>query len=764
MCIMASGNGKLAGAIFGAALITVIFAWWMSLAPWPLPANAPATEFSAYRAIEHIKQTALEPHPGGSQANEEVYKYIIGQLQAMGAEYDVQRPVLRRGGGRAIESVGAILARVPGTASTGALAVDAHFDSTPYGPGAADDLSGIAAMLEAIRALKAGPPLKNDTLFCFADKEEMGGPGGPGVFTMHPWFKDVRAVLGLETRGTSGPALMFETGPGNGFLVRQMAQSDSRPRATSIMFDFYDRMPFGSDFNHYKALGMPGLNVAYIDDFCNYHTKLDTPENVDLGSLQHHGQYTLGMARQLGQVPLENCSAPDATYFNVIGSYMVVYPRTWGWPLAAAAMALALAVIVYGFTQGRLSIGGMLAGIGVYLGSFVVAFALTAPLSYVIYDILREHALYRNNSFTMATLLIGIGIFVLFARLVRNRVRPQNLMAGTLIVWCAATVVLQVMLPGGAYATTWPLFFLAPGLLVLLLSRNADRPSDTALTIAAASALPAILILVPSFAMFSYAITALAAPGLISLILLVVALFLPQLVLIPGRQQVVTGAGIVLAGVITFAGAFATNTPSPDRPRQNCLAYGVNFDTGQAWWLSGDERLDSWMRNFFSDETPRVAIGDIIGHDEPFTYLRAAAPMPPFAKTVINVLEDRIEDGRRKLKLFVDSPRDAQEIRLHVTSNIEVFASKAHGIDLGAEKKGWHLNLETVPFDGSEIELEVEPRIPLTIEAREISFALPKIEGVPPRPDHMMCTPNRVLDRRRDLRSNHTYSVCTYTF
>jgi len=592
----------------------------------------------------------------------------------------------------------------------------------------------------------------------------MGGTGGPGVFELHAWFKDVRAVLGLETRGTSGSALMFETGPKNGFLIRQMAKSDSRPRATSIMFDFYDRMPFGSDFNHYKGLGMPGLNVAYIDDFCHYHTKLDKPENVSLASLQHHGQYTLGMARQLGGVSMENPTAPDATYFNVVGSYMVVYPRSWGWTLAGIALALVAAVLVYGFAQGRLSILGMLAGIGVYLGAFVVAFVMTAPLSYVVYDILREHALYRNNSFTMATILIGIGLFVLFARLVRNRVRPQNLFAGTLVVWCVVTVVLQVVLPGGAYATTWPLYFLAGGLLALLLARNPDSPSGGALAIAAASALPAIFILVPAFVMFSYALTALAAPGLLGLVLLLVALFLPQLSLVPGRQQVVTGAGIVLAGFLTFGGAFLSNTPSPERPRQNVLSYGVNFDTGEAWWLSGDERIDSWLANFFNEQTPRVGIGDILGRDDSFTYWRAPAPMPPFGKTVLHVVEDRIENGRRYLKLFVDSPRDAQEIHLRVMSDVEVFASKVFGIELGGDKRNWHVHLDTVPFEGGELELEVEPGKPVTFEAREVSFALPEVAGFPPRPDDMMCTPNRVLDRRRDLRSNHTYSVCTYTF
>jgi len=753
----------LAAIVFGGALLAGVVAWWLSLAPAPLPMDAPDTDFSAYRAFEHIEQMAVETHPAGSHANERLYDYIAGQLEAMGVEMTVERPI-RKMGGRSVERNGAILARVPGTASTGALAVDAHFDSTPYGPGAADDLSGVAAMLETIRALVASPPLQNDVVFCFADKEETRGPGGPRVFTDHAWFDDVRAVLGLETRGTSGPALMFETGPENGFLIRQLAQSAARPRATSIMFDFYDRMPFGCDFTHYKRLGLPGYNVAYIDDFCYYHTKLDTPENVSLASLQHHGYYTLGLARQLGGIPLDDCKAPDATYFNTLGSHMVVYPRSWGWPLAVGVLLALGAVMAYGFARRRLSIGGVLAGAGTCVGAGALSCALTLPLSVAVYFHFREHALYRNNSFSLSILLIGLGIFVLLARLVRNRVRPQNLMAGVLLCWAALLVAAQVFLPGGAYAATWPLLFFALGLLALLLAHDPERPSDALLIAAALSAVPAIVLLAPAFVTFSYTLTALAVPFFLPLFLMLVAVLLPQMRLIPERRHALIGSGILAAGVLIFVTAFGTNTPSPDRPRQNCLSYAVNFDTGEAWWISGDEKPDEWTRNFFRDDTSRHSIAEFLGRDDGFTYLRAPAPQPPFAMTVLRKLDDRTENGRRRLKLFVDSPRDAQAIDLRLESDVEVYRAKVLGIDVEGAARDWSLSLHTIPFEGGEITIEVEPDKALRFHVREVSYRLPDIEGLPPRPAWMMTEPNRVLDRRRALRSNHTFSICTFEF
>lgn len=89
-------DGRVAALVFGTAFAAAVFAWWMSLAPRPLPADAPPGEFSAYRAIKHVEQMAVEPHPGGSHANEKVYAYITAQLQAMGAEMTVERPIIDR--------------------------------------------------------------------------------------------------------------------------------------------------------------------------------------------------------------------------------------------------------------------------------------------------------------------------------------------------------------------------------------------------------------------------------------------------------------------------------------------------------------------------------------------------------------------------------------------------------------------------------------------------------------------------------------------
>ncbi|WP_320178433.1 M20/M25/M40 family metallo-hydrolase [Roseovarius pacificus] len=749
----------MAAALLGLVLFVTVFAWWMSLPPNPVPKDAPPTAFSAERAFAHVAAMAKVPHPVGSKANDDVAAYIVAQLEAMGVEFTYEKPIIQRGQHNIVEQAGAILARIPGTASTGALAIDAHFDSTPYGPGAADDLSGCAAMLETIRALKAGPPLQNDIVFCFADKEEHGGEGGPGTFIRHPWFESVRAVLGLETRGSSGPALMFETGPDNGFLIRQMAKAGVYPRATSIMFDIYDRMPFGSDFSRYKRKGLPGLNVAYIDDFCYYHTMLDNPAHLDLASLQHHGAYTLGLSKQLGSVDLSNPRGPDASYFNTLGSHMIVYPRSWGWPITIATLCVFGAALLLGLVRRRVTVGGMLGGMLLYVAASVVALVITAGLAWLVFTLFQERALYRNNMFSLSIVLTGVGILVLLARPLRGRIRAASLFAGLLLLWAVALVIIQVVLPGGAYAATVPLFFMSFGLLALVFFDRA-----LGFVLATVSALPAVALLTPTLVVLSYTLTAMAMPMAGLLVLLLVAMFVPLFHLMPAPRHTRVGlAAVALAGAI-FLTAVLSNTPSPERPLLNCLSYAVNYDTGEAFYVSQEEHLDEWTRNFFDEDTPRASLDEFFGYEDGVTYLKAPAPPPPFDPLKIEVLSDETVDGRRKLRLHVESPMGAQEIYLRLEPGVTVYSAKALGIPMdNSGKHGWFLYLDTIPHDGGVIELEVEPGEPLVFKTREEAYQLPSLDGFPPRPGWMMTQTNRVLFRHRALLSNHTYAIGTKT-
>jgi acetylornithine deacetylase/succinyl-diaminopimelate desuccinylase-like protein len=137
----------------------------------------------------HLPTIAGEPHPtGSSPAQARVRDYLVHQLTALSLETQVQRtvgPAPALGPGRTVE-VDNVVARLRGSASTGAVLVLSHYDSVPGGPGAADNGSGVAALMESMRALAAGPQPRNDVIALFDDGEELFFVGSQAFVAEHP--------------------------------------------------------------------------------------------------------------------------------------------------------------------------------------------------------------------------------------------------------------------------------------------------------------------------------------------------------------------------------------------------------------------------------------------------------------------------------------------------------------------------------------------------------------------------------------------------
>ncbi len=194
------GNAFLVIAILIAVtLVTVV----QTLPPSPLPANAPSAEFSAERAVKHIRVIAGQPRPTGSSANAEARNYILAVLKDLGLETEIQRD-------RELVNV---VGRIVGTRSSDTVLLTAHLDSVAEGPGATDDGSGVAVLLETARALVSDAPLRNTVIFLFTDFEEGGTIGAEAFIADHPWARDVRLVIGFDAGGLSGPCVLSATRP-----------------------------------------------------------------------------------------------------------------------------------------------------------------------------------------------------------------------------------------------------------------------------------------------------------------------------------------------------------------------------------------------------------------------------------------------------------------------------------------------------------------------------------------------------------------------
>ena len=363
--------------------------------PAAKPGDAPEAEFSAVRALEVLGRLVgaagtksngtARPHPFGSAANARVRDQVVEEFLALDFECEVDRVALPSGWSTWAD-VENVVARLPGPASTGGQGSDgqgdkgvllvAHYDSVGAGPGAGDDLSGVACIIEALRAFRAkgGRALHGPLMVLISDGEEAGLFGADAFVRAHPWMNDVGVVINLEARGTSGGSILFETGANNRWLLELYRDLAPRPLATSYSVEIYRRMSNDTDFSPFREAGLPGLNFAFIGSHHDYHTPNDSLERLSADSLQHHGENLLPIVRALASMDLAEPPKGDLVYIDVLSRFMVAWPATWN--VALCAIAVFLFVVGVARQGARTSSGTLFAWFDTFRGALGAAFTL----------------------------------------------------------------------------------------------------------------------------------------------------------------------------------------------------------------------------------------------------------------------------------------------------------------------------------------------------------------------------------------------------
>ncbi len=463
---------------------------WRQGPPAVVSASAPPEEFSAGRAKAQLGVIASEPHPSGSSAAFAVRDFLLSELRGLGLE-----PQVLKDDELKVENVVAVR---PGAKPRGkAVMLAAHYDSVAGGPGAGDDAAGVAAILETLRALKHGPPPENDVIALFTDGEERGMEGARAFVKLKTWVDRVGLVLNFEGRGNRGPSYMFETSDRNGWLIREFAGAAPHPMANSLAYSVYQRMPNGTDLTEFKRVGLKGLNFAFVDGVEHYHQASDTPDNLDLRSLQHQGSYALALARHFGSMDLAPAdSEPDAIYFQPLVGSLVVYAGSWVRPLAVAAVLLFVGVVGLGLRRGRVTAWGLVGGVAMGLITLLAAL-LVAGGAWSLIAPWRQPVPgkgYRGSP-ELAWALGGLGLSAALAAVAwgLRKVSVENLTLGGLFWWLVLTLAATAGLPGGSYLFLWPMVC-GLGALAVSLAWPALRGPAAYL-----GAIPTLTMLPPTF-------------------------------------------------------------------------------------------------------------------------------------------------------------------------------------------------------------------------------------------------------------------------
>jgi hypothetical protein len=727
--------------------------------PSAVSSQAPATDFSSGRAMQHLKVITEHPHPVGTAEHTRVREYITGAVATLGLNPEVQEAsvavALRRNSLRG-GTVKNVLARLEGSdaAQHKALLLVGHYDSRMNSFGASDNGAAVAAMLETLRALKSGAALKNDVIFLFTDAEEFGMLGAEAFVGQHPWAKDVGLALNFEARGTRGPAVMFETSNGNSRLIEGLAEAAPHPVTNSLLYEIYRTMPNDTDLTVFKTAGLTGMNFAYINQPTSYHTSLDNYANTDERSLQHHGSYALSLARHFGN---QDLSAPpsnmrgNSIYFDLLGLRLAHYPAAWSLPLAALVTLLFAGVFIYGRRKGKLTWGGTTVAFGAFLLSLVVIPAIVAGLWWVFrafnsnYRAMPPGDVYNSQFLYLGFVAISAAVFAAVYALLRRKVRVENLTAGAAFAWLILLWATSLMLPGASYLFAWPLAF---SLLALAWTFAAESPTASLKSVGASAlgALPAIVLVVPVIYLLFIALTVRMAAVAVVVFVLLLGLLIPQLHLLTRRKSWLLPYVLVSVGAIFIGIGVAASGFNREQPKQNDVFYGMDADTGVAVWASTDPRPDAWSAQFFGRTPGRGTLEAYFpGLQRPFMKQDAPATNAPAPE--VKVLEDTSRDGVRTLRLKIVSPRQAPLVSVYADAQADVQRVAINGRQLAAapqtgaaRPEPWVLRYYGLPGEGIEVMLEVKSSAPLKLRVVDQSYGLPAVGGSPAaaRPEGMM--------------------------
>lgn len=705
-------------------------------APEAAAIDAPATQFSAARAMEHVRRIASAPRSLGSRGHDAARDYIAAQLASAGIEHEVQRTSVAVDDPHdtpIIAHVENVVGRLRGTRSGGAILLVAHYDSVPSGPGASDDAHAVGVLLETARALVARGRMKNDVILLFTDGEEMGLLGSRAFVEQHPWYRDVKVALNFEARGTHGPSVLFETGHGSGWAVEQFGRAGAEPLGNSLLPRLYEILPNKTDLTPIRKTGVMGLNFAFFDGFAGYHSQHDTVAELDPRSLQHQGEHALAAAAALGNDALAAAPRHDVIFFDVLGARFFAYPMSAVPLLTLLCAALFAAAFTAGLRRGRIGWRGTLRAAAACAVALVAVpfstelLARAVAMAHPDYRFVPAGEPHVATLYRVAFLAIGVALALFAYGAIAPRARRAELTLGAALVWLASLGVTTFVLPEATYLLTWPLLLLlAPP--AVMWWRRADAGTAWQFAAAVPALAAAAFLLVPwiDWSFIILTIRGAALPLLFAMLLFGLAASML------GRMRKAATATL-FAGIVAFAAALSNPAGTGADPVMTSLEYGVNGDDGRSWWIAQSEPTDAWRSAIFNAKVQTDGMTDFIPYND-WKVWRTAAPLVRFAPPAVEERGDVTANGVRTVTLRVLPSRDVAALRVFLVEPVALVSASIDGRPIAAKSlpnARWGASYLAPPRGGFELRLATTSSAPLHIRAVAESYGLKGLSFTP---------------------------------
>ena len=671
------------------AILGIIYATMMP--QWVSKNEDALAEFSTERAFNQVKIIAQKPHYVGSTNHELVANYLKLELNRIGLETSIQEGFTLNDKGLLVKSKN-ILARIKGTNNSKALLLLSHYDSAPhsFSKGASDDASGVATILEGIRAfLYSKNPQKNDIIILFSDAEELGLNGAALFVNQHPWAKDVGLVLNFEARGSSGPSYMLmETNKGNQALVKEFANAKAKyPVSNSLMYSIYKMLPNDTDLTVFREQGnIQGFNFAFIDGHYNYHTQQDDIQHLNKTTLSHQGTYLMPLLKYFSNIDLNSTqTTEDNVYFSVPFGF-INYPFAWVFPMSLIALGLLILFIFIGKAKRVITFREIFRGFVPLIGSIVVAGLVTflgwkiILEAYPQYSDLLNGFTYNGHAYIGAFVTLTIVIcFAFYNRFSESKITMNHFVA-PLLLWIIINLFLANSLTGAGFLII-PVYF---GILlfgIFVITQHYSLGLNLLFSI------PALAIVAPFIIMFPIGLGLKILFGSAILTVLLFGLLLP----IFGSffRKGVWAILFFITSIAFFVYAGYNSGYEYGKAKSNSLLYVYNANTNSAVWTTYDVNLDEWTKTYLGEKNQKaVGLNSLplaSKYNSTFTY-SAIAPNITIPKPTIEFLKDSVIGNNRYLKIKITPNRKVNRYDIYANPKMTFYNFKANGVSTSGQK------------------------------------------------------------------------------
>lgn len=775
-----SGSWLWSRLALGPGLLLV---FWLATQQWVVPENnGPKTEetgFSALKAMRHLDVIASQPRPVGSKGQRITRSYLKKTLTQMGLEPQSQQTstALRfpDAPGYSAGTVENIMVRLPGTDSTGAIALNAHYDGAATGPGAADCGSCVSVVLETLRVILEGPPLKNDLIVVFSDAEEVGDLGAHAFATQHPWMKDIRLAINYEAMGTGGPAYLYATSQNNSKLVESYANAVPWNMSNSFIVGVFGLVPqqrLACDLQDYLDAGSSGFGFVFTGNTSAYHTRLDNRESLDAGTVKQLGDNTLALLYHYNDQDLTKLESDSpAVFFTLWPGLVIHYSAKASVPLAVIGLCLLTAVLLVGVRKKKLKPGKIGIALVLFFLAIALSFAMTTGVWYMFhaFNPNLQTALIGNwavEYYLAGLLILAATIMLILSLSAAGKINFRHQIAGSLSGFAVLSLIVSLVFPVGSYVFTWPLLAGTLAILWILLDEMPGKyPWATAGVVLGVLATgitlffpimtgpnPFIGLLIRLDALTGaplLTISGIFAAMLAGMAIPFIAILLQTSETALGKKRWMLPAIGFMTSVAIFGVATNRSGYDLDHPRPESIRYEYDADTGGSHWVTGDAIPGEWISSFLPpDGIEPSTPGSSLLEYWPTTYT-GSAPTLDLQHPNAQMLEDRMVHGQRIVRFNIKTAGSGYMLFINILTDsaIRQLNLNQRPIDLEgyhpSEKGELKLSYAACPPEGIELEIALDGSRPVLLSLVEISDGLPQFskENRVPRPQTTMPSP-----------------------